>query len=166
MIQFIRIQDVRTNTPEQQLRRMPEGMTAAHQTVCDFWQDNFLPVHFSSAARGRYGHDPRSEKYLRRKRALAKIGKVEDGGVIDNVYHGDMRRALLGTRQETRATPQKGEITFRGPRHMFIKVAGRPDKMREIKTVTGAEKQDLTVEGNLALLKRLQSFRSTEITNH
>jgi hypothetical protein len=165
-IQFIRIVDVRTNTPDQQLKRMPQGMKAAHLKICNHWQDEFLPDHFGSAAPGKYQHTSRTSKYLRRKRALAKIGKVESGGVLDNVFSGDMRRALLNTRQEIRADAHKGEIILRGPRHMFIRMSGRPDKMREIKTVTVGEKRDLSAEGNLALLAALRANRATETTNH
>lgn len=163
---FIRIADARTNTPDQQRKRLPEGMKAAHLKICQHWRGEFLPDHFSSSAPGKYQHQPRTAKYNRRKRALAAIGKVESGGTLDNVYSGDMWRALLGTPQEIRADAHKGEIILRGPRHMFIRMAGRPDKMREVKTVTDLEKRDLSAEGNLALLETLRSNRATVTTNH
>ena len=60
-------------------KALKQGFAAATK----LWKEKFLPEHFKPEAKGKYHHQPRDSAYLIRKIKLAAIGKVLEGGLVE-----------------------------------------------------------------------------------
>jgi hypothetical protein len=125
-------------------RAYGKAIKAGLQAEGEYWRDKQLPQHFTPGAKGRYHHQARTTKYLIRKMAMARIGKVQDGGLIDNVYTGLLREFMLTTGQ-VRATSKHVAISMAGPKYisMVPKNTRQPDKAKEITATTDDDRYDL-----------------------
>ncbi len=126
--------------PEVPLRRWNEVMRTAHAAVGRQWHQEMLPRHFTPEAKAKYGHKPRTAKYLKAKQRLARLGKAILGGIVDNVLTGNMMR-LLQLPSVLRASPKRVSIAMVGPRYlsMIPRNPERPNKAQEILRVTPDE---------------------------
>ncbi len=154
-------------------RQWGKAKLASHDAIGKKWHSDMLDEHFHRGAAEKYGHAKRSSAYLKWKRIKAakqqKLrggGTVQRGGVVDNVYSGEMERTLkrVGV---IRAYPNRATVTMTGPRYMTMRVmdnkaeavangwtygkgkkfsqrAGKqPDKVKELTTTTEAERKEL-----------------------
>lgn len=165
--------------PEMSARQWRKITKAALTEMGAKWHKEYLPRHFTRNAPAMYGHQKRSEGYLKRKRrAASKAGvrhmgavvRVKYGGMIDNVFSGEMERRVKAL-AAVRATPTRVTVKMTGPRYMTMRrFAGnrdravregwtygrgqrfrnkgrgsglQPDKAREITTLTERENAEL-----------------------
>jgi hypothetical protein len=75
---------------------------------------------------------------------LARVGKVLEGGIVDNVYTGTLRDLFLRTGVIT-ATPTRVKIALKGPRYigMIPDRSNQPNKAKEILTMLDDEIETL-----------------------
>jgi hypothetical protein len=91
---------------------------AYYAAVGTMWANLYLPKHFISGNRERYGFAPRNAKYLERKRRLAKANpKVyKNRGEVDLVFLGRLARmATASARQNVRPFFNRVRITMNVP---------------------------------------------------
>ena len=83
------------------VRSVRKATKAYYQAVGNTWAGMYLPKHFESGNRERYGFAPRNEKYLQRKRRLAAIkpSVYKQGGVVDLVFMGRLKRVAIASGQ-------------------------------------------------------------------
>lgn len=167
--------------PEVAVRRWNEITRAGHEEEGRHWHQKMLPEHFKPYAKFKYRHRRRTRKYLDRKLKLAQAGKVLEGGQIDNVAKGAMRRAIQST-GVVRAFPSRVSIKMIGPRYMTFRSiadldeetkkkirAGRvgkgkfsgdqPDKPKELLTVTAPEEKKLAEVLGGSVERQLRELR-------
>lgn len=121
-------------------RQRSRVLRAGNQVMGDYWQSQYLPLHWRTDARTRYRHTPRKPKYQAVKKRRARIGLVKRHGLVDNVYGGIMER-MLRSSKVVRAYPTRVTITMRGPNYISMRPrdARKPHKAREITTVIPSE---------------------------
>lgn len=104
---------------------------AAHDDMAHYWHERLLPRHFTQGAAAKYGYQPRTEKYLKRKRRLAAIGKVKSP-VRDLVYSG-RGQASLRARVNIRVFPTRFSVRMQSPKDRkgkdYILMRPRPAKV-------------------------------------
>lgn len=150
------------------------------------WHQRMLPLHFRAGARRRYGYDPRSAAYERRKNRLHARGRIAGRGGADLVYSGESRRTLRQSRVVT-STPSKARITMLAPAYFktrFLKqdvrdpetgeilrnkqtgqllrarFTAQPDKISETVRTTGDERRELSTLLHREALDRLAKVRA------
>ncbi len=166
-------------------RKFREFMREGLKAALKFWYDNFLPLHFKPASKERYHHQTRSSKYLTRKIRAARRGFVLFGGMVDNVYSGDMMDMLL-TSATLQAFPTRAIIKMTGPRYMTMRVftgdrnagirygknksqvisssAGQqPDKVQEITTVIPEELRVMNQVLADSVGRSMRTFRAQHV---
>lgn len=135
------------------------GLMAAAQ----HWHAEFLPMHFLQSARFRYGYKQRGRKWLKRKRALATIGRAKQGGVVDLVFSGMLAENVLEL-ATFRATATQATVTMRARNfvQMRLKTTKQPDMAGEITRVIPQEAEVLAsiANDNVTVgLNRLREIR-------
>lgn len=182
--------------PEMSARQWRQITKAALEKLAAKWHKDILPQHFTRAAPQKYRHQPRTAGYLKRKRRAAgragvrhmgQIVRVKYGGLIDNVFTGELERRVKQL-AAIRATPTRVTLKLTGPRYMTMrrfagnkaeavakgwtygrgkkfKATGKgsglqPDKAREITTVTEQELVLLTSFLNRSVLDRWRVWKS------
>jgi hypothetical protein len=150
-------------------RDLAEMGRQSYAAAAELWLGTMLPNHFRPGASSKYRYRPRTAKYLRTKRRLATIGKVEDGGTQDLVFSGNLRRYLTQRKQRVTRYPTRARVELQGPpgkggtRSYFdIRYRpGRPNLAQEVITVVRDEHQELTSEASLTAHKFLRTVRAT-----
>lgn len=160
------LQMLEQRPPEASIRAWRGITRAAYEEAGAHWHREILPRHFTPDAKGRYRHQERTRKYLIRKLRLASIGKVEGGGLIDNVFTGQMRRLLLGV-GVVRAFPSRFSITMPGPRYVAMKPfkSNQPNKAAEIITVTPDEDREISQIVGRSVTAGLARLREPQTTS-
>jgi len=74
-------------------RKAKEILRAALRSAAEYWHAEMLPGHFARDARGKYGYQPRSERYQGQKVRARGRGKAAD--TVDLVYSGLARDSAL-----------------------------------------------------------------------
>lgn len=145
-------------------RAWDRARTRAHADQGSHWHQHLLPKHFQPDAKTRYQHKPRTEKYIKRKKRLAKIGKVKYGGEVDNVATGFMERILTSS-ASIRAYPSRVTVGMPGPRYINMRPhkSNQPDKAAEIIRVTDAEAKELEKVLDDSLIRSIDKERSKGI---
>ncbi len=114
-------------------------MRAGWAAIGAYWHKEYLPKHFEAGAFQRYGYQPRSNKWRRRKVGLARAGKVIKGGQVDLVATGTMEK-LLESVGLVRAYPTRASIKMIGPRYVTLRPKGtQPNKYAEATRVLPGE---------------------------
>lgn len=160
----IKVISVTDSAPEEMSRRgLRRASKTAFQAIAEHWQDRMLPSHFRPDARHRYGHQPRSRKYLAKKHALARHGVVQDGGRSDNVFRGVLRRLLL-RHHVVRAYPTRATINLIGPSYFTTRPrrANMPRQAMELTTINAAEDRTLTQVADRALTRAIAAQKRTK----
>jgi hypothetical protein len=135
----------------------------AFSHIAHYWYKNFFPRHFTTQAKHKYGHKPRSKKYLDNKRKLAQRGIVALGGVVDNVFTGDMAKALLSG-AIIRGFPTRGKVEMRGPNYLRMRFkagTNQPNKKRELVDLADDELKILLAEFKRFVLREMKTYRGT-----
>lgn len=128
---------------------------AVHYAIAKHWRDKMLPLHFRGGASTRYNYQRRKQNTGRRKKQLAKRGKVEAGGRLPLVHSGRLRRNMRAFHL-IRATPRKSSVNMIGPRYFKIRGRGsRPNMGREVTATTAAERTVLEKVSAETLEKQL-----------
>jgi hypothetical protein len=116
------------------------ALRAGYAAITQLWRDVFLCKHFLPDAKGKYRYQPRTRGYLKRKMAMAKIGKVRENGLVDLVFTGRMRDNLQSTVRLS-SSYRGGSVTMTGPRYITMVPynSNQPDKAKEVLAVTSDE---------------------------
>lgn len=136
--------------------------------VIEHWHSEMLPRHFAPGASARYGYKKRSAKWLKRKRALARVGLAAGTGELDLVFRG-MLREHVTTMATFQATATRATVSMRGRAfvQLNLKSTRQPDYVREITDTTGDERSALGamleehVATKLIHLKELRTQRAS-----
>lgn len=142
-------------------------LSQAHREMGQKWYDEMAPRHFVSGASHRYGYQPRTPGYLRKKRKLAARGKVAAGGTVDLVFSGLMKDLVLSL-VVIDATYKHALVRMQAPSYVTLKPnvfrgSVQPDKYREVITTTETEQRVLAGVQERAV-KRLNDFRAKQVT--
>lgn len=139
------------------------GMTEVART----WHSDMLPDHFTTEAKRKYRHRDRSKPYRERKKKLAMRGKVQGGGVIDNVFTGRSRDSLINNVGIIRAFENRVTVKMQGPDYLkfnFRASRNQPNKPREITTVTEAERKQLAKVARDVVIEGIKQTRISKTT--
>lgn len=128
--------------PDVGLRKWKECTKAGHAAMGQYWHKNYLPDHFTRAARTKYGHQARRPKYLRNKErggtrsVNGRVVQIKYGGQVDNVFSGEME-TLVRSPALIQAFPSRATVKMVGPRYVSMRPykSGQPDKGAEISRV-------------------------------
>lgn len=135
----IQIKVVDTAPPEVSQRRFRQLSRDGYQALGEAWWRRYLPDHFAIYARMKYGFQRRTAKWLKRKLALAAIGRVQDGGRVDLVATGNARE-LLERDAHIRSTADSCTVEMEAPWYMTRKLGGRhPDMADEVTRVIDSQ---------------------------
>lgn len=145
-------------------RRWREINRRAFLTAGQMWHAEMLPEHFKRDARTKYNHQPRKERYLRRKQFLGRTGRVKYGGQVDNVFTGLLEETVRRF-AEIRAFPSRASLRMAGTRYMTLRPRGaQPDKMAELKTVTAQEQRTIAERMEKQVADELNRLRAPKKT--
>jgi len=133
------IKTTTTQPPDIGKRKWKECTKAGYEKMARYWHKNFLPDHFTRAARTKYGHQARRPKYLKnkerggRRKVNGRVITIKYGGQIDNVYSGDLE-TLMKSPATIQAFPSRATVKMAGPRYVSMRPykSGQPDKGKEI----------------------------------
>lgn len=131
--------------------------TALRETrfaVAKFWRDRLLFFHFRPAAKVKYRHRRRTRRTEKRKKRLAAIGLVKEGGRVDIVHLGTLKRKIVGIKHAIRAFPTRATVKMEGTK--YFKINYRPGKVnigREVTAFTPHESNQMDKVGTDQLNK-------------
>jgi len=134
--------------------------------VGEYWFRNFLKQHFTEQAKYKYKHRPRSSKYQRNKERLAQRGIVAEGGRVDNVFRGDLMRAIT-SQAVIRGFPSRVKVSMFGPSYLRMKFkagTNQPNKKVEIVTTTQAEQNVLKRLFRQFVVEQIRAIRTQSKT--
>ena len=118
-------------------------MRTAHHSAANHWKKKMLKRHFQHRSAKRYGYAQRSGRYLAKKKALARLGKVEMGGRVDLVYTGLLKRSMDANHRIT-GGPSQATVQLVGPSYLKINYTpGRPHLANELTTVVVDEREEI-----------------------
>lgn len=149
------------------VRAWPKMKTRAHAAVGAYWHRRIFPRHFKFDAKNKYGHQKRTIGYQIRKQRMARKGKAEAPGTVDNVLTGRMRESLSRS-MTVRSFPTRATVKMEGPRYALMRPfkSGQPNKGRELTTVTREEAavlEQVLLEAMERELKQFRAKRKTKI---
>jgi hypothetical protein len=105
------------------------------------WKEKTFPNHFTPQAMFIYSHEPRTERYKKKKRRLF-------GHDIDNMYTGCMARTMMG--DPGRATGSQSSVTLKiaAPNYLYYSKRRKDggvsaDKVEELATVKASEFEEM-----------------------
>lgn len=158
---FLKIQYMDDQPPDVMKRQLKELTRYANQAMGELWSTQMLKEHFQPHARLVYKHQQRKWRYRRIKEELASVGEVEDGGRLDSVYEGLLRRSLLRRRHAVKAFPERVTIDMIGPSYWTERPRNtkQPPLAKEVTRVTRAEEDRLAKRADEAFNEVLSRFR-------
>lgn len=123
------------------------------------------PRKFDASAAERYHYQPRSPKYLARKKRIAQHSwRVKDGGEREIVYSGMTRTRVLA-RQYPKAFPTKVWVEIPTPSYIQMRPNKRgsrrnmPALGQELVSITADEQQAMAAAFREAVEERLTEIR-------
>lgn len=122
-------------------RKFARCAKEAYEAMGSLWHDKILPLHFARGAKHRYGYQPRSQKYRRRR---ARLGVAGD---TDLVFTGDMQKQMQQF-ATIRGFPTRATVNVSAPYYMTLRPntfagSSQPDKFKELSGLTGADYKQL-----------------------
>lgn len=163
MAKFIRVTTFYEEHPELIRRELGEATRAGHQAMGELWRDHLALEHFEPRARLVFGYQQRGRRYRGFKKAMARLGKVEDGGESDLVFSGLSRRAV--TRATVNATPNRTVITHFMPSYFGKRRSLRaPDTREEMLRISARQDKLLGEAGERGFIRRLARIRANKVT--
>lgn len=166
----LRVISVHEEHPDLGVRAVAEVTKLTHLAIGTKWAKDLLPEHFRPEARTVFRHAPRTERWRRRKRAMAAVGKVEEGGSVDLVASGLLRRQLLRAVNMVRAYPTRATVDLVGPTYFRRRFGGGPDLVREVLAISPRQERILGETGDrgfaaaLNFVRRRRALRKTHRT--
>jgi hypothetical protein len=156
-----------TRPPEVSARAWTQITRQAHADQALAWVKHDLPNHFKLHARFAYRHRPRRPATKARKTRDAQRGRAEEGGLVDMVHSGDLRKAVLSA-PSIRAFPSRARITLNGPSYLRMKprTTTLPDMAAEVFTVTTPEARDLDRVLEHRVTRELNNVRQPKTTTN
>lgn len=134
----------------------------AHESMGSRWATRYFRRHFTAGAKFLYGHAPRTQRYLRFKRALYGAGKAVQADV-DNLLTGKLRAQLRSSMSvrgfPTRATVRAESLVYAPAR---VRRARGPHKIRELFRVIPAEAVDLAGHLHEQFHRRIRQLRTVK----
>lgn len=125
------------------------ALIAGWYAVGEYHDKVVHPRKFQPGAAERYHYQPRSEKYLKRKKALAaRSWRVKEGGERELVYSG-MTRTITLRRQHPRAFPTKVWVEIPTPSYIQMRPnrtgrrANMPATGQELVSITPDEQAEM-----------------------
>lgn len=168
----IRVVTIQEEHPDLVRRELHEVTRLAHYAMGRKWAEDLLAEHFLPSASSIFGYQPRSAKWLKRKRLLVAIGQADpDAATSPLVFRGRLRAALLRTaRNAIRAYPTRVTIDLIGTEYFTARPRrpGRPNFHREVTAMSPRHERlvgdsaDRGFEQGLRLIR--QSRRTTKTT--
>lgn len=149
--------------PDLVRREIRDATREGHREMGVLWAGPLLEEHFTERARLVFGHTPRTPRYLKRKRVLAAIGKVEDGGRVDIVFSGATKRAAMRARFAVRASHDKTEIPITGPAYFPARNRRRINMGRELTAVSDRHEKLITEAGEKGFDRRHRAIRAFKV---
>lgn len=162
----IKIRTVHEHHPDLVVRELRHVTKATHEAIGRHWYERLLPEHFTPWARSAFNHSPRSRKYIQRKMAAARNGKVMDGGTLDLVATGALRRMVLGIAPIVKGYPSRATVKIFGPTYFQERPRNprRPNMARELKAVSDVHGKRLQTVGEHTFTAALAAVRATKTT--
>lgn len=126
------------------VRDRREVLKAAWGDLGLHWHQQYLPRHFAPGAASRYGYQPRTAAYLRRKLRAARQGKATAGGTTPLVFTGLLKRSLMSL-ATIRDYPSRFTLEMEAPSYapMRPRDASRPPLAAEATRVRADEARAL-----------------------
>ena len=146
--------------PDIGARRWSDFTRAGMDEVAKLWHSKYIKLHFQDFSAVKYGYQPRLSKTLKRKRKLARIGKVQKGGRVPLVWTGLLERQML-RRGILRVFPRR--FTLRKPAGPYItnRPRGRrPNMVKEITTVIPSEERGMASAFESKAAELMNTFRA------
>lgn len=157
----IKVETFTDEHPELRARQLKDVTRVAHWEMGRKWADDLLPEHFQPNAAGIFEYQPRKPGYLKKKRRLAAVGVVEDGGTTPLVFTGLLRRLLTRNQQLVHAQPTRTTIHLIGPSYFNTNYKpGRPQLSKEVAAVSPRHEKILSEKAESAFdreVRRLQA---------
>lgn len=161
----IRVVTIHEAHPDLVRRELHEVTRMAHYAKGQVWATELLPEHFRPSATAAFGYQQRTFKHNKHKRALAAIGKAEDGGTSPLVVSGRLRRDLLRAKHMIRAYPTRVTIDLVGPKYFgYRRWPGSPDMVREVKAMSARHEQIVGRAGDRGFEAALRMVRTSRRT--
>jgi hypothetical protein len=161
----IKVVTIHEAHPDLVRRELHEVTRSAHYAMGVVWARELLPEHFHPSATAAFGYQSRTAKHNRRKRALAAIGQVEDGGNSPLVFTGRLRRDLLRAVHMIRAFPTRVTIDLVGPSYWkYRRRPSSPDMVREVLAMSPRHERIVGQAGDKGFEAALRMVRSARRT--
>jgi len=133
-------------------------MKATYYAVGEYWDRHFVAPHFKLGNRQKYGYEPRSAKYERKKKAMARSGFVKKQGRVDLVFTGATERTVV-RHHPTHAYPTRATVNVAAPSYIMSRTRTRRALKQEILTVAESESETL---GNIALAAQAKALEAEQ----
>ena len=149
-------------------RRWGGWSKQAFELIGRRWHREILPDAFRPDAKTKHRHKKRTEKYRKGKQRAAQRGGANRnriftpilmGGVVDNVYSGDMMQAVLRTKI-IKAFPTRLTVTSVGPKYLSTNfIINQPNKKKELTHLTRDQKRSFITDYKRFMRKQWKKFR-------
>lgn len=163
MPKFITVTTFYQQHPGVVARMHGDATREGHRAMGEVWKEDLAIEHFDPRARLIFKYQPRTAKWRKYKKAMAAVGKAEDGGETDLVFSGRARRLVKNA--TVAATANKTTVT-----HFMPVYFGRPRwprspvLRREMTEVSPRQEQILSRAGMLAYYRRLAKLPAAKTT--
>jgi hypothetical protein len=137
-----------------------EVLRGAMRAAAEHWHAEMLPRHFERSARERYGYQPRTAGYQRRKVRDVQRGKAAGG--VDLVYSGLARDSALKP-PRIRAYPTRARVELLVP--PYINMRPNPRGRRAAAPALGDEMTRVTFDEARRLEAVMVDFTAAALTN-
>ena len=132
--------------PDFSRRGWAKVQKAAMQAAAEHWHAAMLPRHFEHTARGRYGYQPRTEKYQRGKVRAVMAGRARSA---KDLIHSGLTKDSAMKRPLIKAFPTRARLDLLAPPYISMKPDPRgrrkaaPAMGDELTRVTFEEAEEL-----------------------
>lgn len=160
MTKFLQI-DLSGQTVALTVRAQRRVFKETHAAAGAFWDRRYLPLHFAPNAGARYKYQRRAKSTVKRKKQLAERGIVVDGGRLDLVHTGKLRKAMKQF-HVVKAYPKRVTVVLPAQSYISTRPRGKRINMAaELLAVTEGEIRAINAESE----KVLTAATNREIKN-
>ena len=153
--------------PGIRVRQLSDIGKLVHYAMGREWADDLLPEHFQPGAINVFGYQPRKRSTLIRKAKLAKLGVVQDGGLLPLVHTGRLRSMLTGHSQPVIGTANRTTVHLNGPSYFSIRPykSGRPNLGAEVTAVSARHERLITAVADRTFHRALKQIPAKQFKN-
>jgi len=158
----LRVVTINDEHPDLSRREMHRVCRASHRAIGVKWAVDLLPEHFGQGAGSRFGYEPRTHAWNKRKAALQRQGKAVGGYGDDLVFSGRLRdQVLLTARFNIDAYPSRVTIRMSGPAYFTMRPRGKHTRRiaQEILAMNGRHERLLGDAGERGFEQELRKVR-------